>query len=204
MTETLQPTGTTDTPELTDRQKNHSRRWWILGVLGLAQLMVVLDDTIVNIALPTAQHALKFSNADRQWVVTGYALAFGSLLLLGGRLGDILGRKRARTTRPDRVRRRLGPRRVLDRLHHAPRRPVRPGCLRGAAGPLGPVAADDDVHRPKERNRAFAIYGAIAGAGGAIGLFLGRGPHLLRVVALDALRQPGLRRGRLRRRPLRS
>src|ERR1700684_3017792 len=72
-----------------------ARRWWILGVVGLAQLMVVLDATVVNIALPTAQHALGFSNADRQWIVTGYALAFGSLLLLGGRLSDILGRKRA-------------------------------------------------------------------------------------------------------------
>src|SRR5271169_3769727 len=74
---------------------NFTRRWWILAVLGIAQLMVILDNTIVNIALPTAQHALHFSNADRQWVVTGYSLAFGSLLLLGGRLGDILGRKRA-------------------------------------------------------------------------------------------------------------
>jgi MFS family permease len=74
---------------------HHERRWLILAVLGLAQLMVVLDATIVNIALPTAQHALGFSNADRQWIVTGYALAFGSLLLLGGRLSDIIGRKRA-------------------------------------------------------------------------------------------------------------
>ena len=70
------------------------RRWLILGVLGLAQMMVVLDGTIVNIALPTAQVALGFSNNDRQWVVTGYALAFGSLLLLGGRLSDLFGRKR--------------------------------------------------------------------------------------------------------------
>ena len=63
-----------------------ARRWWILGVVGLAQLMVVLDATIVNIALPSAQRDLGFSNADRQWVVTAYSLAFGSLLLLGGRL----------------------------------------------------------------------------------------------------------------------
>src|SRR5262250_898297 len=71
-----------------------SRRWWILGVVGLAQLMVVLDATIVNIALPSAQRALGFSNADRQWVVTAYALAFGGLLLLGGRLSDLVGRRR--------------------------------------------------------------------------------------------------------------
>src|ERR1700692_689894 len=74
---------------------NYNRRWWILAVLGIAQLMVILDGTIVNIALPTAQHALHFSNADRQWIVTAYSLAFGSLLLLGGRIGDMVGRKRA-------------------------------------------------------------------------------------------------------------
>ena len=76
-------------------EANYGRRWWILGVLGIAQLMVILDSTIVNIALPTAQHDLHFSNADRQWIVTAYSLAFGSLLLLGGRIGDMVGRKRA-------------------------------------------------------------------------------------------------------------
>src|SRR6516165_1549628 len=71
-----------------------TRRWWILGVVGLAQLMVVLDATIVNIALPSAQRELGFSNADRQWVVTAYSLGFGGLLLLGGRLSDLVGRRR--------------------------------------------------------------------------------------------------------------
>ena len=71
-----------------------TRRWLILGVVCLGQLMVVLDATVVNIALPTAQHDLAFSNADRQWVVTAYSLAFGGLLLLGGRLSDLVGRKR--------------------------------------------------------------------------------------------------------------
>src|SRR5215467_2750840 len=69
------------------------RRWLILGVIGLAQLMVILDLTVMNIALPSAQRALHFSTVDRQWVVTAYTLAFGSLLLLGGRLADLLGRK---------------------------------------------------------------------------------------------------------------
>jgi MFS family permease len=68
-------------------------RWAVLAVLGTAQLMVVLDATIVNIALPSAQKALDFSTADREWIVTAYALAFGSLLLLGGKLGDLFGRK---------------------------------------------------------------------------------------------------------------
>src|SRR5213592_5148619 len=71
-----------------------TRRWLILALVGLAQLMVVLDATIVNIALPSAQKALGFSDDSRQWVVTAYALAFGSLLLLGGRIGDLFGRKR--------------------------------------------------------------------------------------------------------------
>src|SRR5262252_11113708 len=70
------------------------RRWLVLVVVAVAQLMVVLDATIVNIALPSAQHALGFSNSDRQWVVTAYALAFGSLLLVGGRLGDMFSRER--------------------------------------------------------------------------------------------------------------
>src|SRR5712664_1669846 len=69
------------------------RRWLILVVVAVAQLMVVLDATIVNIALPSAQHALGFPNSGRQWVVTAYALAFGSLLLLGGRIGDMFSRE---------------------------------------------------------------------------------------------------------------
>ena len=70
------------------------RRWSILALLGVAQLMVVLDATVVNIALPSAQHALGFSDSDRQWIITAYSLAFGSLLLLGGRIADLFGRKR--------------------------------------------------------------------------------------------------------------
>jgi hypothetical protein len=69
------------------------RRWLVLVVVALAQLMLVLDATIVNIALPSAQQALGFSDSERQWVVTAYALAFGSLLLVGGRLGDMFSRK---------------------------------------------------------------------------------------------------------------
>ena len=74
----------------TDREPN---RWAVLALLGVAQLMVVLDATIVTIAIPSAQEALHFSTESRQWIVTAYALAFGSLLLLGGKLGDLFGRK---------------------------------------------------------------------------------------------------------------
>ena len=69
-------------------------RWWILTVLAIAQLMIVLDASIVNIALPSAQEDLGISDADRQWIVTAYTLAFGGLLLLGGRIADYTGRKR--------------------------------------------------------------------------------------------------------------
>src|SRR3712207_2350501 len=88
-----------DAPTATPRRPfvssdlHHDRRWLILVVIGIAQLMVVLDVTIVNIALPSAQRDLGFSDDDRQWVITAYALAFGSLLLLGGRIADLFGRK---------------------------------------------------------------------------------------------------------------
>src|ERR1700732_4384972 len=75
---------------VTDREPN---RWAVLALLSVAQLMVVLDATIVTIAIPSAQKALHFSTQNRQWIVTSYALAFGSLLLLGGKLGDLFGRK---------------------------------------------------------------------------------------------------------------
>jgi len=70
-----------------------SRRWLILVVIAVAQLMVVLDATVMNIALPSAQRDLGFSNVDRQWIVTAYSLSFGSLLLFCGRLADLIGRK---------------------------------------------------------------------------------------------------------------
>jgi MFS family permease len=80
-------------PDAISINSTRDRRWLILGVIGLAQLIVVLDITVMNIALPSAQRALHFTTVDRQWVVTAYALAFGSLLLLGGRLADLAGRK---------------------------------------------------------------------------------------------------------------
>ncbi len=152
---------------------HHERRWFILAVLGLAQLMVVLDATIVNIALPTAQHALGFSNADRQWIVTGYALAFGSLLLLGGRLSDILGRKRALM---------IGlagfaGASALGGFSTSFTMLLSARVLQGSFGALLAPAAlamlTTTFTDPGERGRAFGIYGAIAGGGGAIGLLLG-------------------------------
>ena len=157
----------------TDKEYNHTRRWWILAVLGVAQLMVILDNTIVNIALPTAQHDLHFSNADRQWVVTAYSLAFGSLLLLGGRIGDILGRKRALLIG-------LVGFAVASALGGASTGFPMLVVARSIQGAFGALLAPSVLAllattftHPGERNKAFAIYGAIAGTGGAIGLLLG-------------------------------
>jgi EmrB/QacA subfamily drug resistance transporter len=142
-------------------------------VLAISQLMVVLDGTIVNIALPTAQRALAFSNSDRQWIVTAYSLAFGSLLLLGGRVSDYIGRKNAL---------------VVGLVGFAGASAFGAAAMnftmlvvaRTVQGAFGALLAPavlalltttfSDSH---ERGRAFAIYGAVAGAGGAVGLLLG-------------------------------
>jgi EmrB/QacA subfamily drug resistance transporter len=152
---------------------HHARRWTILGLIGLAQLMVVLDVTVVNIALPSAQRALHFTDANRQWIVTAYALAFGSLLLLGGRLSDLLGRKSTFVAG-------VGGFAVVSAIGGAAQSfamLVGARALQGAfAAVLAPAALSlltTTFTEPAERRKAFAVYGAIAGAGGAIGLLLG-------------------------------
>ncbi|GAA0455235.1 MFS transporter [Streptomyces sp. NPDC046215] len=149
------------------------RRWKALVFICLAQLMVVLDGTIVNIALPSAQHDLGFSDADRQWVVTAYSLAFGGLLLFGGRIADLWGRKRAFITGV------IGFA-AASALGGAA---VNTGMLLGARalqGVFGALLAPAALSllavmftEAKERAKAFGIYGAIAGGGAAIGLLLG-------------------------------
>jgi len=168
------PTDSTSDAALEQRHDpHHERRWFILVVLGLAQLMVVLDATVMNIALPTAQHALAFSDADRQWIVTGYALAFGSLLLLGGRLSDFLGRKFALIVG-------LGGFAAASAIGgFSTNFTMLLGAriLQGVFGALLAPAAlsllTTTFTDREERSKAFGIYGAIAGAGGAIGLLLG-------------------------------
>jgi EmrB/QacA subfamily drug resistance transporter len=152
---------------------NYNRRWWILAVLGIAQLMVILDSTIVNIALPTAQHDLHFSNADRQWIVTAYSLAFGTLLLLGGRIGDMVGRKRALIIG-------LVGFAVASAIGGASVNFAMLVIARTVQGAFGALLAPSVLALltttftdPGERGKAFGIYGAIAGAGGALGLLLG-------------------------------
>jgi EmrB/QacA subfamily drug resistance transporter len=151
----------------------HDRRWQALGVIGIAQLMVVLDVTIVNIALPSAQQDLGFSADDRQWVITAYALAFGSLLLLGGRIGDLFGRKRVFIAGL------LGFAGASAVGGAAPSFEVLVAAraCQGAFGALLAPAAlsllTTTFTDPDERGKAFAIYAGIAGMGGAIGLLLG-------------------------------
>jgi EmrB/QacA subfamily drug resistance transporter len=150
---------------------NH--RWWVLGVIALAQLMVVLDATVVNIALPSAQQSLHFSDGNRQWIVTAYSLAFGSLLLLGGRLADLIGRKivfLVGVVGFAGASALAGAAQSFEVL-------VAGRALQGLFGALLAPAAlsllNTTFTDSKERAKAFGIYGAIAGAGGGIGLLLG-------------------------------
>ena len=142
-------------------------------VVGLAQLMVVLDGTVVNIALPSAQADLGFSDGDRQWVITAYALAFASLLLLGGRVSDLIGRRRTFVIGliGFALASALGGAAPTFELLVTAR------ALQGAFGALlAPTALavlTTTFTIPKERARAFGVFGAIAGAGGAVGLLLG-------------------------------
>jgi EmrB/QacA subfamily drug resistance transporter len=150
-----------------------SHRWLVLVVVSIAQLMVVLDATVVNIALPSAQHDLGFDNSQRQWIVTAYALAFGSLLLLGGRIGDLVGRKRiflialvafAAASALGGAAPSFG---VL----------VAARAIQGVAGALlAPAALSTLVTTfsdPHERGKAFGVFGTVAVGGGAVGLILG-------------------------------
>jgi EmrB/QacA subfamily drug resistance transporter len=149
------------------------RRWLALAVIAVAQLMVVLDATVVNIALPSAQRELGITDADRQWMVTAYTLTFGGLLLLGGRIADFAGRKRtfiigllgfAGASA-------LGGFATSAGLLFAAR------ALQGGFGALLAPAALSLITvtftTPKDRARAFGVFGAIAGGGAALGLILG-------------------------------
>src|ERR1700741_4095049 len=150
-----------------------ANRWAVLAVLGVAQLMVVLDATIVNIALPSAQRALHFSSDSRQWVVTAYALAFGSLLLVGGKVGDLFGRKWA----------------LIAGLVGFSGASAVGGLAqsyevlvlaRATQGVFGALLAPSALSLltvtfagTEDWSRAFGIFGAVAGGAGAVGLLLG-------------------------------
>ncbi|MFI7605955.1 MFS transporter [Micromonospora sp. NPDC049366] len=151
----------------------HPRRWVALAVIAIAQLMVVLDATIVNIALPHAQTDLGISDANRQWVVTAYTLTFGGLLLLGGRIADYWGRKRAFLV--GMVGFALAS--AVGGLANDGAMLFAARALQGAFGALLAPAALALLTvlftETRERAKAFAVYGAIAGGGSAVGLLLG-------------------------------
>ena len=152
---------------------HYARRWLVLAVVLVAQTMILLDGTVVNVALPSAQRDLGFSNASQQWVITAYVLAFGSLLPLGGRLADVLGRKTMF---------------MIGLVGFAAA-----SAVGGAAPNIGTLLAARAVQGAfaaalapaalsllvvtftdlRELNKAFAIFGAVAGGSGAIGLLLG-------------------------------
>jgi EmrB/QacA subfamily drug resistance transporter len=153
-----------------DREPN---RWAVLALLGVAQLMVVLDATIVTIALPSAQKALHFSTESRQWIVTAYALAFGSLLLLGGKLGDLFGRKW--TLIGGLVGFSVAS--AIGGLAQSFAVLVAARTLQGAFGALLAPSAlgllTVTFEGSPDRPTAFGIFGAIAGGGASLGLLLG-------------------------------
>jgi len=151
----------------------HRHLGWALVLISVAQLMVVLDATIANIALPFIKHDLGISQANLSWVVTGYALAFGGLLLLGGRLGDLYGRRRMFMVGVV----------IFAIASLLGGLATNEGLLLGARGLQGLGAAiaspaalaliTTTFPAGPQRNRAFSVYAAMSGAGAAVGLILG-------------------------------
>ncbi|WP_333765013.1 MFS transporter [Streptomyces sp. IBSBF 2390] len=165
--------GAAATPENVPVDPSDQRRWWILLVISLSMLMGVLDGTIVNIALPSAQHDLGFSDSDRQWVVTAYALAFGSLLLLGGRVADLVGQKVTFLVG-------LAGFAAASMVGGAANGFAMLVIARAVQGLFAALLAPSALSLlmttftdPRERAKAFTVAGSIAGAGGAVGLILG-------------------------------
>ncbi|MDX2706905.1 MFS transporter [Streptomyces sp. PA03-6a] len=161
------------TPRQEPPAEPDTRRWWALGVIALAQLMVVLDATIVSIALPSAQHDLGLTDGSRQWVVTAYTLAFGGLLLLGGRIADLVGRKHAFTAG-------LVGFATASALGGAATGPAMLFAARALQGGFAALLAPSALSLlattftdGRERAKAFGIFGALSGAGGGLGLLLG-------------------------------
>ncbi|MBW4029258.1 MAG: MFS transporter [Acidobacteria bacterium] len=152
---------------------SHARRWWVLVTVSVSQLMVALDSTVINIALPRAQVDLNFSVANRQWLITAYALAFGSLMFLGGRLSDLWGRRTSLMVG-------LVGFALASAVGGAASSFTVLVCARAAQGVFGALLAPAALaaltltfREPHERAKAFSIFGAVGGSGAAIGLLLG-------------------------------
>ena len=168
------PTATAEVPRThSGMASDDPKRWLALAVIAFAQLMVILDASIVNIALPSAQADLGISDANRQWVLTAYTLAFGGLLLLGGRIADYNGRKKTF---------------IIGLLGFAgasalggvAQNQEMLFAARGLQGAFGALLAPAALSLitvtftdPKERAKAFGVFGAVSGGGAAIGLIVG-------------------------------
>ena len=152
---------------------DYDKRWLILAVLSLGFLMIILDATVINVALPDAQQALGFSDNERQWVVTAYSLAFGSTLLLGGKISDIIGRKRTFLIG-------LTGFAIVSGIGGASQSFGMLVGARALQGLFGALLAPSALSLltttftdPAERGKAFAVWGAVAGSGASLGLLLG-------------------------------
>src|SRR5215207_769155 len=155
-------------------QTAHPRRWTALAVIALAQFMVIMDTSIIGVALPEIQTDLGFSPEDLSWVFNAYVVAFGGLLLLGGRLSDLFGAKRIFTAGWSI----LAVGSLAAGLAETTTLEVAARAVQGAGAALIAPSALTLLmmlfgNNPKELTKAFAIYGAAAPAGGTAGVFLG-------------------------------
>src|SRR3954465_1379500 len=148
-------------------------RWGALSLIVIAQFMVVLDISIVNVALPTIKSDLGFSEASLQWVISAYAIVFGGFLLLGGRLADLLGRRKVFMTGVAL----FSLASLLSGLSWSAGALVGARALQGLGGALFAPAAlallMTTFREGKDRNLALGIWGAASGSGGAAGVLLG-------------------------------
>jgi EmrB/QacA subfamily drug resistance transporter len=164
---------TSPLPQVSERVFSVGSRWWILVVVSCAQIMLVLDSTIMYVALPSAQRSLGFSIADRQWIITAYTIGFGGLLLLGGRISDTYGTRRTLQIG-------IVGFAIASALGGAAQTTATLIAARALQGAFGALLAPSvlsiitstfsDV---RERGKAFGIYAAIAIAGGAFGMVIG-------------------------------
>lgn len=150
------------------------RRWWALGVLATAQFMVIMDTSIIGVALPEMQKDLGFSQGELQWVFNAYVIVFGGLLLLGGRLSDLFGARKIFATGWATMI--VGS--VLAAAAQTAAVEIAGRAVQGVGGALIAPSAMTLLmmlfgHNPKELGKAMALYGAAAPAGGTAGVFLG-------------------------------
>src|SRR5580658_6325284 len=164
---------TTETPELTGSNTEGKHLGLALAVIAGAQLMIVLDATIVNVALPTIHHALNFSADNLEWLITAYSLTFGGLLLFGGRTGDLFGKRRMFMVG-------IAIFAVSSLLGGFATTDIWLIITRACQGIGGAIAAPTALSliatnfpEGQKRNRAMGVYAAMSGGGGAVGLLLG-------------------------------